>query len=106
MILMKISYRVQAHNIPRYDEIWSRQVLPLIQEYNFNLLGIWRNIVGPAGEYLELWQFASLNEFETRWQPFNADARLLAIFQETGPLVLDEQITLFEPLHERAVRRQ
>ena len=99
MILLKISYRLQAHNIPAYDETWSTEVLPLIKEYGFNLQGIWRSVVGNAGEYLELWQFDSIADFEARWQKFMQDARLLAAFQKTGPVVLDEQITIFEPLH-------
>ncbi|MCS6884370.1 MAG: NIPSNAP family protein [Acidobacteriota bacterium] len=99
MILLTISYRLQAHCITEYDRIWSCEVLPLIREYGFNLLGIWRSVVGPAGEYLELWQFESMAEFEKRWQAFMQDERLLAAFKKTGPLVLDEQLKIFEPIH-------
>ncbi|MBL8151762.1 MAG: NIPSNAP family protein [Blastocatellia bacterium] len=99
MVLMKISYKLQAHNIAYYDSVWADEVLPLIKEYGFNLRGVWRNIVGTAGEYLELWEFDSMAEFETNWTRFMKDPRLLAAFQKTGPVVIDEQIALFEPLH-------
>ncbi|MEW6732626.1 MAG: NIPSNAP family protein [Acidobacteriota bacterium] len=105
MILLKISYRMLAHNIPHYDEIWGSEVLPLIREYGFNLRGIWRSMVGPAGEYLELWEFDSMADFEARWGKFMADPRLLAAFQKTGPLVLDEHLTLFEPIHQEALQK-
>lgn len=99
MILLKISYRLQAHHIPEYDRVWATEVLPLIREYGFNLSGVWRSVVGQAGEYLEIWQFESMAEFETKWQSFMRDKRLWEAFKKTGPVVLDEKITIFEPIH-------
>ncbi|MGH9846294.1 MAG: NIPSNAP family protein, partial [Blastocatellia bacterium] len=54
-------------------------------------------VVGDAQEYLELWEFDSMAEFDEQWRKLAADPRLQEIFKITGPMVEDEKLTLFEP---------
>lgn len=98
MVLLRITYRVRAHNMLSYEQLFSSQVMPLIRALDFCFLGIWKTLVGEAGEYLELWEFESLAEFEKKWKQLMADPRLLQIFESTGPMVEDENLSLFEPL--------
>jgi NIPSNAP len=97
MILLKISYKLRAHHVAQYDRTFAERTLPLIQEHGFRFLGIWRTIVGDAQEYLELWEFASLAEFDEKWRRLMADPRLKEIFEVTGPMVECENLSLFEP---------
>jgi NIPSNAP len=97
MILLKISYKLRAHHVAQYDRTFAERTLPLIQEHGFRFLGIWRTIVGDAQEYLELWEFASLAEFDEKWSRLMADQRLKEIFEVTGPMVECENLSLFEP---------
>jgi len=97
MILLKISYKLRAHNVALYERTFSERTLPLIQEHGLRFLGIWRTIVGDAQEYLELWEFESLAEFDERWRKLIADPRLQEIFEVTGPMVESENLSIFEP---------
>jgi hypothetical protein len=97
MVLLKISYKLRAHQVAEYDHTFATRILPLISEYGFCFWGIWRTLVGEAQEYLEIWEFTSLAEFEERWRLLMADPRLQEIFKITGPLVEDERLSLFEP---------
>lgn len=97
MIILKVSYQVRAHNIARYEEIFSSQVLPIVRDYGMRFRGIWKSLVGSAGEYFELWEFDSAAEFEKQWKKLMSDARLREVFQSTGPLVEAETLSLFEP---------
>lgn len=97
MILLKISYKLRAHHVAEYDKTFAEHTLPLIREHGFRFWGIWRTIVGDAQEYLELWQFDSVGEFDEKWRRLMADPRLKDIFEITGPLVEDEKLSLFEP---------
>jgi len=97
MILLKISYKLRAHHVALYDQMFAEQTLPLIREHGFRFWGIWRSVIGDAQEYLELWEFDSLAEFDEAWRGLMADPRLKAIFEITGPLVEDEKLTIFEP---------
>lgn len=97
MVLLKISYKLRAHHVAEYDQTFAERTLPLIREHGFRFWGIWRTIIGDAQEYLELWEFDSLAEFDEAWRRLMADPRLKEIFEITGPLVEDENLSLFEP---------
>ncbi|MFN0085341.1 MAG: NIPSNAP family protein [Blastocatellia bacterium] len=97
MVLLKISYKLRAHHVAEYDRTYADRTLPLIREHGFRFWGIWRTIVGDAQEYLELWEFDSLADFDERWRRLMADPRLREIFEITGPMVEDEKLSLFEP---------
>jgi NIPSNAP len=108
MILLKISYKLRAHHVAQYDRTFAERTLPLIQEHGFRFWGVWRTIVGDAQEYLELWEFDSLAEFDEKWRGLMADPRLQEIFEVTGPMVECENLSLFEPAigSERAGERE
>ena len=97
MVLLKISYKLRAHHVAEYDRTFAERTLPLIREHGFRFWGIWRTIVGEAQEYLELWEFDSVAEFDQRWRGLMADPRLQEIFETTGPMVEDERLSLLEP---------
>src|SRR5215813_10123349 len=97
MILLKISYRLRAHHVAEYDRTFNERTLPLIREHGFRFWGIWRTIVGDAQEYLELWEFESMAEFIKKWGELMNDPRLKEIFKVTGPMVENENLSLFEP---------
>jgi len=98
MVLLKVSYRLRAHHVATYEKVFAERTLPLIRAHGLNFRGIWRSFVGDAQEYLELFEFESLAEFETRWRALGTDPQLQEIFAITGPLVEDEKFTLFDPL--------
>lgn len=97
MLLLRISYRLRAHHMPTFEQVFEAQIIPLIREYELNFQGIFRTVVGEVGEYMELWEFASMTEFDERWRIFLSDPRLLKIFEMTGPMVEGERFTLLEP---------
>ncbi|MBI1762862.1 MAG: NIPSNAP family protein [Acidobacteria bacterium] len=97
MVLLKITYKLRAHHVAEYEHIFSTQTLPLIHEHGLRFWGIWRTVVGMAQEYLELFEFDSIAQYDQQWRALMADPRLQAIFKTTGPLVEDEQLALVEP---------
>lgn len=98
MILLKVSYRVRAHLIGEFEEAFRRQINPVIREHRLRLRGVWKTLVGNFGEFLELWEFDSISEFEQQWRSLMGDPRLLEAFQTTGPMVENEVFSLFEPV--------
>jgi hypothetical protein len=97
MILFRVSYRLRAHHVATYERVFAEQTLPLIRAHGLKFRGIWRSLVGDAQEYLELFEFDSLGDFEIRWRALGADPRLQEIFKITGPLVEDEKFSIFDP---------
>lgn len=98
MYLLRVSYRVRAHDVPRFEKVFAGEILPLAREHGLRLRGFWKTWVGAVGEYMELWEFRSMEEYETRWKRFFFDPRLKAVFEVTGPLVEGEESSLLEPV--------
>ncbi|HWQ34782.1 MAG TPA: NIPSNAP family protein [Blastocatellia bacterium] len=96
MILLRITYRLRAHHMPQFEKIFADEIAPLIREHNLKFKSIWRTVVGSVGEYMELWEFDSVADFDERWRALIGDARLQTIFERTGPMVEDEQWSLME----------
>ncbi len=98
MVLLKVTYRLRAHQMAEFECIFAEQIMPVVQAHGLHFGGIWRTLVGAVGEYMELWEFASLAEFDEQWRKLLSDPLLLEIFQITGPMVEDEKFILMEPI--------
>ena len=105
MVLLRITYRLRAHHMPQFERIFDAEILPLIREHDLSFKSIWRTVVGDVGEYMELWEFDSLADFDVRWKRLINDPRLQTIFERTGPMVEDERWSLMEPALEPGSRQ-
>ncbi len=102
MLLLRVTYRVRAHQIAPFEEIFRQRIMQVIRRHDLRFRGIWKTVVGEVGEFLELWEFESMAEFEERWGGLMRDPDLLEIFEETGPMVEGERFALMEPAAEGA----
>jgi hypothetical protein len=98
MVLLRITYKVRAHHVAEYEEIFRNRLMPLVLGYQLKFRGIWKSIIGHATEYLELWEFESVADYEIQWKKLISDPRLFSIFKTTGPMVDDEHFSIFEPM--------
>jgi hypothetical protein len=96
-ILLRVSYRVRVHEMADFEKIFQQEIIPLIEEHGLRFLGIWKTLVGNVGEFLELWEFDSLSDFEKRWSALLQDPRLQTVFEKTGPMVEEESFSLLQP---------
>ncbi len=96
MLLLRVTYRVRAHQMAEYEKTFNTRVLPLVETHALNFRGIFKTVVGNVGEYMELWEFQSMAEYERQWLKLISDPRLVEIFQTTGPMVENEQWHLLE----------
>ncbi|HSR51308.1 MAG TPA: NIPSNAP family protein [Acidobacteriota bacterium] len=97
MILLRVSYRVRAHQIAPFERIFQEEILPLVDEHGLQLSGIFKSMVGTVGEFIELWEFEDMADFEKRWPALIADERLQEVFLRTGPMVEEETFHIFQP---------
>lgn len=97
MVLLRITYRLRAHHMTPFETIFRDQILPIAREYELSLDSFWRTAVGEVGEYMELWRFESIADFDERWRGLLADPRIQEIFKTTGPMVEGENFTILEP---------
>ncbi len=92
-----VRYLVPLHETARFEAIFSGEFLPVIREHGIEPVGIFRTLVGDAGEYHEIWRFPDLASFEARWKSLFADSRTAALLARTGPLVRGETSRILAP---------
>jgi len=97
---LEVRYRLRAHDCKEFERILDREVIPLAAELGLTLGGVWKSVTGKVGEYVEHWEFNSLEEFENDWNKLINDSRLQEVFKTTGPMVEDETFTLLAPFLE------
>lgn len=94
MIYLHVTFTVDAHLVETYEAVYRNEFMPVLREHGFEAVGIWKTLVGRAGEFTEIWRFQDAADFEKRWTAMSADPRVAAIFRKTGPLVRNEEFKL------------
>lgn len=98
MVFLHVTYSVAAHEVETFERLFLDEFLPVILEHGFDLHGFWKTLVGPAGEFTELWRFDSAEHYERAWRALNADPRVTGILRRTGPMVHGERFKLLDPV--------
>lgn len=98
MLILRVTYQVRLHQLAEFEEIFRSRLMPLIGDHRLQFRGLSRALVGNAGEYMELWEFASAADFEDSWKRLMEDPRLADILSTTGPMVENQAYALFEPV--------
>jgi NIPSNAP len=96
MVYLQVTFCLEAQDVARFESLYEETFLPVIQEHGFEPVGIFRTLVGRAGEVTELWRFESLSDYERKWKALLSDPRVQKIFETTGPMVKDESFKLME----------
>ena len=96
MIYLHVTFHLEAQDVVRFEAFYADELLPLLREHGFVAVGIFKTLVGKAGEMTEIWRFDSLSDYERKWRALMADPRLQTIFETTGPMVKEESFKLME----------
>ena len=96
MIYLHVTFYLEAQDVKRFESFYADEFLPVILDHGFEAVGIFKTLVGRAGEVTELWKFADLSDYERKWKALMADPRVEKIFETTGPMVKGESFKLME----------
>lgn len=96
MIYLQVTFHLEAQDVQRFETFYADEFLPVILEHGFEAVGIFKTLVGPAGEMTEIWKFADLADYERKWKALMEDPRVHEIFETTGPMVKGESFKLME----------
>jgi len=96
MVYLQVTFHLEAQDVARFETFYAERFLPVIQEHGFEAVGIFKTLVGPAGEFIEMWKFRDLADYERKWKSLLEDSRVQEIFETTGPMVKGETFKLME----------
>jgi hypothetical protein len=96
MIYLQVTFHLEAQDVRRFETFYAEEFLPVIREHGFEPVGIFKTLVGRAGEVTEIWKFADLSDYQRKWKALMEDPRVERIFETTGPMVKEESFKLME----------
>lgn len=96
MVYLHVTYVLEAQDVVPFEALFAETFLPVILEHGLEPVGMWRTLVGRAGEITEIWRFESLADYERKWKALTSDPRVTEILKTTGPMVRDERFKLME----------
>lgn len=96
MVYLHVTFCLEAQDVEKFETFYAGTFLPVIREHGFEPVGIFKTLVGRAGEFTEIWKFESLSDYERKWKALLSDPRVQKIFETTGPMVKDESFKLIE----------
>ncbi len=96
MIYLHVTFHLEAQDVARFETFYAEEFLPVIREHGFEAVGIFKTLVGPAGEVTEIWRFDDLADYERKWKALMKDPRVQKVFETTGPMVKGERFKLME----------
>jgi hypothetical protein len=95
-VWLRVTYRVRADQIAEFQRLLFGEVLPLAGQLGMTRPTVWRTRVGSVGEFLELWPFDSLQDYDSRFRGLLEHPRFQELLRKTGPMVQDESFALVE----------
>ena len=63
MVYLHVTFQLEAQNVGRFETFYAREFLPVIQAHGFEAVGIFKTLVGRAGEVTEIWRFRDLQDY-------------------------------------------
>jgi hypothetical protein len=97
-VWLRVTYRVRSDCVLEFEKILLGEIVPLAEQLGIARPDVWRTMVGAAGEFLELWRFGSVSEYEDKFKALLRHPRVQEIFRRTGPMVSEEHFALLEKL--------
>ena len=96
MVYLHVTFHLEAQDVARFEDFYAREFLPVIRGHGLEAVGIFKTLVGRAGEMTEIWKFRDLQDYERKWKALMEDPKVQEIFETTGPMVKGESFKLME----------
>ena len=96
MVYLHVTYVLEAQDVARFEALFAESFLPIILEHGLDPVGMFKTLVGRAGELTEIWRFESLADYERKWKTLISDPRVAELLKTTGPMVKEETFKLME----------
>jgi hypothetical protein len=91
-------YTVRPRKMPEFVELFDRLAMPILLETLGNPIGFWTSVVGPLNQFIQLWAYDSLEDYERRFRARENHpdfARYLgAYLAATEPLLVSQETRL------------
>lgn len=87
-------YTIALRKMPEFLEVFDRLAMPVLLQTLGHPLGFWVSQVGPLNQFVHLWGYDSLADYETRCQARDTHPEFPAYLAASGHLITAQETRL------------
>ena len=87
-------YTIKLRKMPQFLEIFNRMALPVLLETLGNPLGFYTSMVGPLNQFVHLWGYDDLADYERRCDARDTHPDFPAYLAATADLIVAQETRL------------
>jgi hypothetical protein len=87
-------YTVVPRKMGEFIEVFDRLAMPILLETLGHPLGFWTSLVGPQNQFVHLWGYDSLADYETRCRARDSHPDFPAYLAASGHLIVTQETRL------------
>jgi hypothetical protein len=87
-------YTIALRKMPEFLEVFNRLAMPVLMETLGHPLGFWTSLVGPQNQFVHLWGYDSLADYERRCQARDTHPDFPAYLAASGHLITAQETRL------------
>jgi hypothetical protein len=97
-------YTIALRKMPEFLEVFNRLAMPVLMETLGRPLGFYTSLVGPQNQFVHLWAYDDLADYERRCLARDKHPDFAAYLQASGHLIIAQETRLIRsvPLLHRA----
>lgn len=84
-------YTIALRKMPEFLDVFNRLAMPVLLETLGNPLGFWTSFVGPQNQFIHLWGYQDLADYERRSLARDIHPDFSAYLQASGHLILAQE---------------
>lgn len=88
------TYTIAMRKMPEFLEVFNRMAMPILLESLGHPIGFWTSMVGPQNQFVHLWGYEDLADYERRSSIRDAHPRFAAYLQASGHLITAQETRL------------
>lgn len=87
-------YTIALRRMPEFLEVFQRLAMPVLQQTLGHPLGFYTSVVGPQNQFVHLWGYDDLADYERRSRARDAHPDFPAYLQASGHLITAQETRL------------
>ena len=91
-------YTIRLRKMSEFIDVWDRLAMPVLLETLGSPVGFWTSFVGPQNQFIHLWAYESLADYEQRGIARDAHPGFAAYLAASEPLILAQETRLIRAI--------
>ena len=87
-------YTIAPRRMGEFVEVFDRLAMPILLNTLGTPLGFWTSLVGPQNQFVHLWGYDSLADYEARCRARDADPAMAAYMAASAALITAQETRL------------